>query len=97
MNEFDVIHAQEIMGKTEDAYMRDSYGDAEWFRCIMFMLEEGLDKKDILTILHHKHMRWANDEFGGNEIAAGAGADEFIAYYRKYNHRWPLTRERYVK
>jgi hypothetical protein len=87
INSFEVIKAADLMVRTETAYMRSIYGEREWRRCILWLLSEGLTDDMVEEIMRHKHMRWANDEFGSSndDYRQNEYFNGFKAYCTKYH------------
>jgi len=86
LNSFDAIKAFDLAIKTSDAYSYDRYGNDEWVKCIVFLMQEGYSEEEIDWVLRHKHMRWAGD--GYDPTCAG-----FQSYYEgiKKSLRQALT------
>lgn len=51
-----------LMKRTEGAYMRERYGDAQWSSIIKFLHRQDLTTAEIELILCSKHMRWSYDQ-----------------------------------
>lgn len=75
---------QQILGNTEHAYMRQSYGEAAWREVARFLTRQGYSPADAAEIMNSKHMRWADDLHGnGNGNRCNSAA--FKRYYAKLN------------
>ena len=74
------------MSETENAYMRESYGDAAWRKCVEFLYREGIDWFAAVDILMSKHMRWADDTEGRGDGRRTNSA----AFKRYYANSKPL-------
>lgn len=76
-NLFEIIKAADVVNATKDAYKYESFGYDEWYKCAVFLFEEGLCPEQVEYILRSKHMRWSEDYAFPDE----SDSECFISYY----------------
>ena len=79
---FEILKASDLAGRTTDAYMYDIYKRSEWTKCIVFLMDQGLDEDQIDWIVRSKHMRWADDVEDGE-----TRSEAFENYYLTNQNR----------